>query len=480
MLYKEGKAFKDFATNEIHELQIRHSRDFSNALRNEYLLRSNTRRGVLVTGLRSTGKTIGVYQAILAFPSDRIFFIAPTSREEGLSKNDVLQKLKGKEYGLIFVDEYSWLKDDADGTDRLAKYLAGKAMEGVKVILSGTDSAKIQGLLNTDFIHRAVQLNTTYFSYGEYCKLFELQKNDNSMKAFLTSGGIFENHACDTYGSMRDYIKTAIIENLGSYYPQYDKELIEAAVYKIFYECICKSYTKTSGEIPIFYPGRKNRLTYEDFLENFGISTSIEIKPNILREIFKELSEIGVVVILNDIKLNNRQRAYITNQTISAQLTKCIYELDHLPETYLGNLFEASVVCYEYMQYAFDKNSPYEIYYAETRKSDLEIDFILCDKRKAYLFECKLNSNNHIKLNDTASILQDRVRNLLGDRELVGRYLIFQGKEKCIEQNGKRVICTNNWDIDFENFEKNIEELKRVGRYEIVQKGKILEDEIEH
>ncbi len=463
MIFKEGQAYKDFAANEIYEQNIKHCRDFSDELKNDYLFRENTRRGMLIIGLRSTGKSFGIYQATIDFPSDKIFFISPSSREESLTKDEVLKRIKEKEYDLIIIDEYSWLKETKGGKDSLAAYLAGKAGEGIKIIISGTDSTKIHELLNTDFIHRAVQLNTTYFSYDEYCRLYELEKNDESMKDFLVRGGIFENHAYETYGSMKGYIKTAIIENLGAYYPQYDKDLIEAAVYKIFYECICKSYTK-SINIPVFNSGKKNRLVYEDFLENFGIRSNIEIKPNILKEIFNKLNEIGVVVILDDIKLNNRERAYITNQTISAQLTKCIYELGELPESYIGNLFEASVVCYEYMQYAFSKNSPFEMYYAETRKSDLEIDFILCDKRKAYLFECKLNDNDDLKLNDTASILQDRVRNLLGDRELAGRYVIYQGHDKCIDQKGCTVICTGNWDIDFEDFEKHVEKLKRAAR----------------
>ncbi len=464
MLFKEGQEFRAFAESEIREHNIRHSRDFSEILKKDYFLRENTRRGALVTGLRSTGKTMGVCQAVLDFSSDRILFLSPSSREEGLTKDEVLSRIKEKEYDLIFIDEYSWLKDSDDGKDHLAQYLAGKAAEGVKVVISGTDSTKIHDLLNTDFIHRAVQLNTTYFSYGEYCRLFELDKNDDSMKEFLTRGGIFENHACETYGSMKGYIKTAIVENLGTYYPQYGKDLLEAAVYKIFYECICKNYTKKTGTIPVFHAGKSNRISYEGFLENFGIRTDIGIKPGVLKEIFNKLKEIGVVVTLDDIALKNRSRAYITNQTISAQLTRCIYELDEIPEAYIGNLFEASVVCYEYMQYAYDSNSPFKMYYTESGKSDLEIDFILCDARNAYLFECKLSDNDSMRLNDTASILQDRVENLLGDRELAGRYVIYQGREKCMNQRGRPVVFTNNWDIDFTKFDKHVERLGSVER----------------
>jgi hypothetical protein len=68
------------------------------------------------------------------------------------------------------------------------------------------------------------------------------------------------------------------------------------------------------------------------------------------------------------------------------------------------------------------------------------------------LFECKFDDND--ELNDTASILQDEVRNLLGDRDLAGRYIIYQGRDKLIEQRGCTVICTNNWNINFEDFKK--------------------------
>lgn len=49
MLLKEGKEFKEFAIEETRD--IKHSRDFSEQLKDEYLLRDNTRRGILITGL---------------------------------------------------------------------------------------------------------------------------------------------------------------------------------------------------------------------------------------------------------------------------------------------------------------------------------------------------------------------------------------------------------------------------------------------
>lgn len=457
MLLFKGMDFRNFIEDETNS--IKHRRDFVETIEKDYILRANTRRGVLVTGLRSTGKTIGVLQAIEHFPSDKMIFVSPTSREETISKNDVLDILKNYDADLIFIDEYSWLKSaKEDDKDRLADYLVGKAQEGVKVIITGTDSTKINSLLNTDFIHRAVEINTTYFSYDEYCRLYDLQKNDDSMKDFLIKGGIFENHIYQNFGSMERYIKDAIIDNLASYYPKFDKELIKATVYKIFYDCICKNYIKNDA-VPVYSQGR-TRLIYEDYLENFGIDTGITIPPNVLNEMFGKLKEIGVVVQLEDMQIPNRKRAYITNQSISAQLTKCIYELDELPERYLGDLYEATVVCYEYMEYVHNCNSPYKMYYIEGRKSDYEIDFVLCDSRRAYLFDCKLNNNDNIRINDSASIVKDIIPNLLGDRDLCGRYIIYQGNEKWTSANGKDLICTNNWNVNFEEFEKQLEILK--------------------
>ena len=146
MLIFKGDEFREFIKDSLNGINRR--RDFSTQLESEYLLRNRTRRGVLITGLRSTGKTIGILQAINNFDSDKIIFISATSRGGGVSKKEVLTLLKGFDSDLIFIDEYSWLIS-ADSEDMLADYLVGKAQEGTKVIISGTDSTKINELKNT-------------------------------------------------------------------------------------------------------------------------------------------------------------------------------------------------------------------------------------------------------------------------------------------------------------------------------------------
>jgi hypothetical protein len=89
-----------------------------------------------------------------------------------------------------------------------------------------------------------------------------------------------------------------------------------------------------------------------------------------------------------------------------------------------------------------------------------EIDFILYDDRSAYLFECKMSKNDDFTLSENASIIKDFLPNFLGDREVCGRYVIYQGKEKCENRNSYDIIYSNNWDVFSEDFEKKVEVLK--------------------
>jgi hypothetical protein len=61
-------------------------------------------------------------------------------------------------------------------------------------------------------------------------------------------------------------------------------------------------------------------------------------------------------------------------------------------------------------------------------------------------------------LPDSASIVKDIIPNLLGDRDILGRFVIYQGKDKVLTANGMELYCTNNWDVPFERFQRLIEE----------------------
>lgn len=45
MIFKEGLDFKNYAKEEIDKYNVKHSRDFSDILKKDYILRKNTTRG---------------------------------------------------------------------------------------------------------------------------------------------------------------------------------------------------------------------------------------------------------------------------------------------------------------------------------------------------------------------------------------------------------------------------------------------------
>ena len=452
LLVMDGKQLESYIETETNG--IRQKRDFVSKL--ETYIHGNYHRGVIITGLRSTGKTIGVLQSI---KGQNALFISPITRINRIKEDDILEIIRNTTSNIIIIDEFSWINGSRDG---LANYLAGLAKTGKKIIVSGTDSAIINGLLNSEFIHRAIEIHTTFFPYDEFLRVYGLEKNSETMKSYLETGGIFEEHVHDSFGSMRDYIKNAIIDNLASYYPEYNESEIKAALYTIFYDCVCNLFNRE--QIPI-YSYERSILSYEEYLENFGIDPSQKLNDIILKEVARKLEEIDVVVTLSDLRIKSHQRSYLTNQAISYQMTKCIYNLDSLDDRYIGHLFEASVVCREYMKYIKEpEHSLYEMSFLFGRKmrEDFELDFILSDKDKAFIFECKYSDEDNFKLRDGASIVKEIIPNLMGDREVAGRFVIYQGKDKMEQSNGINVIYTNNWDIEFERFQQIIKNFNNI------------------
>jgi predicted AAA+ superfamily ATPase len=461
MLVQKGQDLRAFIDEKTEE--ITNSRDFVSQI--ESYMGRKTSRGVLVTGLRSTGKTVGILQGIKGCSFDKMIYVSPLSRDEQVTKEQVKRVLEEYNADVIVVDEYSWIKGD-DEDDTLSAYLSAQAQMGKKVFVTGTDSCTVFALNNKDFIHRAININTTYFSYDEYCRVYGQKQCADSMEQYLLNGGIFENHILNSFESMKYYIRTAIIENLASYYQRYDKELIKAAIYTIFYDSVCNLYSKKDKEraVPLYkFDTVSRELSYEEYLEEFGIDPSLSIPLSVLREVAGELTNIGVVVVLDDLRRPNKQRSYITNQAITAQMTKCIYGVSKLDHAYIGHLYEASVVCNVYMKYLYKTDSFYKMNFLEgrTNQTDYEIDFILSNSDDAYLFECKYDDNSQMKISDKASIVKDIIPNLLGDKSVQGRFILYRGEEKCGTANGYDLVFTNDWSVKFSEFKKMLEELKK-------------------
>lgn len=434
---------------------IAEERDFVSKVK-EYI-RGDYHQGLLITGIRSTGKTVGVLQAI---PSDvSAFYFSPVYRGVNLDLDALCDMFSSAKADVWVLDEYSWINDP---DLKLANYLAGQAKLGKKIIITGTDSAKIHSLVNSEFVHRAIELHTTVFTYDEFKRLYHLPNNQETMKRYLSVGGIFETSVHENFGSLQDFIKNAVLDNLSSYYTGFDPVMIKACVYTIFYDCVCNLFGREGSEVPV-YGYDTEILSLNEYLERIGIDPAITIDNSVLSEIAHKLSEIDIVFTINDYKRRDNYRSYITNPCLSYQLTKAVFNQEDLSTGYLGRLYEAAVVCSTYVKYVKSPaNGFYETHFLFGRKNreNYEIDLILCDPSYAYIIETKMSHNDDFTLSDNASIVKDIIPSILGDLEIGGRYVIYQGKEKAGMVNGKNIIYTNNWGIDFKKTEEHLERLK--------------------
>lgn len=274
-------------------------RDFVSKVQ-EYL-QSIGRRVLLVTGLRSTGKTIGILQGI---EDTDTAYICPAYKG-CCNVQDMKLLLSEITASNIVIDEYSWITDK-DG--ELANYIAGLNKLGKKIILTGTESAVIHGLQSSELIHRAIEIHTNYCSYDEYRRLFNLEKTPDSLLKYLQTGGIFESRIEENFGSMKNYIQNAIIDNIASFYPEADKEQVKMSVYTYFYNCITENYKPVS--LPV-YNYNRNALSYEEYLEDFGIRTDIKLDDFVFKNVSDILESLQIAIKIRDLRINSHTRTYI-------------------------------------------------------------------------------------------------------------------------------------------------------------------------
>lgn len=187
----------------------------------KYLEDDNPGRVCLVYGLRRTGKTTLVMQAISELPPQQTAYMKALSSDSMAMLNRDLKKLYAVGVRYVFVDEVTLMKDFIDSASLLSDVYA---MMGMKIVLSGTDSLGL--LLSTDdeLYDRSVMIHTTFIPFREYVKLLGIRDVDE----YIRYGGTFrvgetsfsDPVFADESASFRDeesarrYIDTAIARNI--------------------------------------------------------------------------------------------------------------------------------------------------------------------------------------------------------------------------------------------------------------------------
>ena len=125
-------------------------------------MESSLSKVLLVSGLRGTGKSIGVLQAMQG--KDAVYIIM----EKGIhtSADEGMRVLESRTEKIIILDEYTWIENRKNS--ELDGFLFTLASHGKRVVVTGTESLSLEALKTGPLIHRAITLHTTHMSFADY------------------------------------------------------------------------------------------------------------------------------------------------------------------------------------------------------------------------------------------------------------------------------------------------------------------------
>ena len=190
----------------------------------KYIHGSGYDRVCLVYGLRRTGKTTMIRQALYELSKEQFekaVYIKARSVDTMAAMNRDLKKLQESGYKYIFIDEVTLMPDFIDSAALFSDIYAAM---GMKIVLSGTDSLGFWFTLRQELYDRAVTLHTTFIPYREHSRILGIVSIDEYIRygGTLRAGELaFDDDDVNADdASFRDdettrhYIDTAICKNI--------------------------------------------------------------------------------------------------------------------------------------------------------------------------------------------------------------------------------------------------------------------------
>lgn len=425
-------------------------RDFVSEV--EKYMDSSLNKVLLISGLRGTGKSIGVLQAMKN--RDAVYI----TMEQGIytSAADVMKILSERIEKIIVLDEYTWIEDRK--TSELDGFLYTLVNHGKRVVVTGTESLSLEALKAGPLIHRAVTIHTTHMSFPEYCRLYSKPMDQNTCDIYLTQGGIFENYVISNEHSMANYIEEAIIANLKGYVRYYRPLFDDTKISNIIYTLLYRAVWDLMRNDPKLLQDKEN-IDTQLALSRLGIDLeSVSVSVNDIRAVADLLCSVGVLVkipnLLNEMEdiqeeLFKGYKTYIVNPSLTCQFIKTVFPSYDNMGSILGWVYEANCMVDLY----FKKQPADAIYYIESKEADnYEVDIVIAGnddtrKKQFYLFECKHRYRVNV-YNENWSILNGRVDNALKekfpDSEICGRFIIHPGEADWQKHiSGKEIAVVN-------------------------------------
>ncbi len=190
----------------------------------KYIHGDDRTRVCAVFGLRRTGKTTMLLQAIASMSAEdfeKSAYIKFKTTDTMAAINRDLNKLWKAGFRYIFMDEVTLVEDFIDSAALLSDIFVAM---GMKIVLSGTDSLGFWLAEKNELYDRVRMIHTTFIPYREHSRLLDI----NSIDSYIQYGGTLrmgeidfddddinaEDASFRDDESTRKYIDTAISKNI--------------------------------------------------------------------------------------------------------------------------------------------------------------------------------------------------------------------------------------------------------------------------
>lgn len=191
---------------------------------NAYLHSAGCDRVCLLFGLRRTGKTTLLRQAVLDMTPEetaKTAYIKAAKRDTIADLNRDMEQLRSLGFRYVLLDEVTLIRDFIDSAALLSDIYAA---QGMKIVLSGTDSLGFWFALHQELYDRAKMIHTTFIPYREHSRLLGISQIDEYIRygGTLRAGELdfddaevnAEDASFRDDESTRRYIDTAICKNI--------------------------------------------------------------------------------------------------------------------------------------------------------------------------------------------------------------------------------------------------------------------------
>lgn len=190
----------------------------------KYMKSETSGKVCVLYGLRRTGKTTLLFQLLQDLPEEeraKAVYIKARVMDSMADLGADLKALRAQGYRYAFLDEVTLIEDFIDCASILSDIYA---MQGMKIVLSGTDSLGFWMAEGNELYDRAYMIHTTYIPFREYSRLLGIDDIDEYIRyggtlmpgetAFDDPDALDETSAFRDDESTRRYIDTAVCKNI--------------------------------------------------------------------------------------------------------------------------------------------------------------------------------------------------------------------------------------------------------------------------